>query len=140
LSPLAVTGPGVGQRREFVLFFRLVEVGLATTDADPVRAMRARLMMKVVGLVIMLVLSVVTARSCSSSPSSSDLNPSTLEQNGLSGLCANQAAVAGAGGEDTPQTLQIPAEQGNLANLAGAAGLAPGTFSCPTTTIAGVSR
>ena len=99
--------------------------------------MRARLMMKVVSLGIMLVLSVVTARSCSSSPASSDLNPSTLEQNGLSGLCANQTAVAQATGEDTPQTLQIPADEGNLANLAGGAGLAPGTFSCPTTTIAG---
>lgn len=101
--------------------------------------MRARLMMKVMSLIIMLVLSVITARSCSSSPPSSTLNPSTVEQNGLSGLCANQTAVAQATGQDTPQTLQIPAGQAGLSDLAGTAGLAGGTFACPTTTLPGGS-
>lgn len=99
--------------------------------------MRARLMMKLMGLVVMLVLTVVTARSCSSSPASSPLNPSTLEQNGISGLCANQAAAAAASGGDSPQTLQIPAAQQGLAALAGSAGLHAGSFTCPTTTLAG---
>lgn len=95
-------------------------------------------MMKLVSLTIMLVLSVITARSCSASPPSSDLNPSTLEQNGLSGLCANQAAVAQDTGGDSPGPLQIPSNQGSLAGLAGAGGLG-GTFACPTTTVAGGS-
>jgi hypothetical protein len=99
--------------------------------------MRARLMMKIMGLIVMLVLTVLGARSCSSGPSSSPLDPSTLGRNGLSGLCANQAATALASGQDTPQTLQIPASEDGLSNLAGAGGLAPGTFTCPTTTVPG---
>ena len=104
--------------------------------------MRARLMMKLVSLSIMLVLSVITARSCSASPPSSDMNPSTLEQNGLLGLCANQAAVAQDAGVDSPETLQVPSNQASLAGLAGAGGLggrAGGAFACPTTTVAGGS-
>ena len=104
---------------------------------DYVRAMRARLMMKLVSLTIMLVLTVVTAHSCSPSPSSSTLNPSTLEQNGLSGLCANQSAVAQDTGDDSAQTLQIPANQDGLSNLAAGAGLVGGSFACPTTTLPG---
>lgn len=94
-------------------------------------------MMKVISLIVMLVLSVITARSCSASPGGSTLNPSTVEQNGLSGLCANQSAVAGASGDDSQQTLQIPSSDQNLPGLAGGTGLAGltgGSFSCPTTT------
>jgi hypothetical protein len=97
--------------------------------------MRARLMMKLMGLVVMLVLTVVSARSCTSSSASSPLNPSILGRNGLSGLCADQAAAAQASGDDSPQTLQIPADSSGLSNLAGAAGLAPGSFACSTTTV-----
>jgi hypothetical protein len=96
--------------------------------------MRARLMMKLMSVLILLVLSAITARSCSTSPSSSVLNPATVEQNGLSGLCANQSAMAQATGDDSTQTLQIPANQDGLSNVAGAAGLPAGSFSCPTTT------
>lgn len=132
-------GSRSGRRPEagFLPFFRLVESVRRTADSDHVRAMRARLMMKLVSVSIMLVLSVITARSCSSSPPSSNLNPSTLEQNGLSGLCANQSAVAAATGDSSPQTLQVPPSDGGLSNLAapaGLAGLAGGTFACPTTT------
>jgi hypothetical protein len=101
--------------------------------------MRARLTMKLVSLTVLLVLGVLTARSCTASPASSPLNPSTLAHNGLSGLCANQAATAAADGGDgrgSPPTLQVPAADLSLSNLAGAAGLAPGRFSCPTTTVA----
>lgn len=101
--------------------------------------MRARLMLKLITVVVMLVLTVVGARSCSSSSPSSPLNPATLKNNGLSGLCANQAAEAAASGDTSPQTLQIPVAQDGLSNLATAAGLAPGALSCSTTTIAGGS-
>ncbi len=105
--------------------------------------MRARLMMKLMGVVMMLVLTIVGSRSCSSSPPSSPVNPATLVHNGLSGLCANeQAASAASGdgsGDGSPQTLQIPAGQGGLAGAAQAAGLNPGVFTCPTTTLAGGS-
>ena len=99
--------------------------------------MRARLMMKLISVIVMLILSVITARSCSASPPGSTLNPSTVEQNGLSGLCANQSAVADASGDDTQQTLQIPAGDQNLTGLAGGSGLpglTGGSFNCPTTT------
>lgn len=99
--------------------------------------MRARLMMKLIGLVVMLVLTIVTAHSCSSSPASSPLNPNTLLQNGVSGLCANQAATAAADGGDPSSSLQIPSGDSNLTNMARTAGLAPGSLSCPTTTVAG---
>ena len=90
-------------------------------------------MMKLIGVIVMLVLSVVTARSCSSGSSSSPVNPATVEQNGLSGLCANQSAVADASGQTPSQTLpDVP----GLAAAAGAAGLPAGSFSCPTTTLA----
>ena len=98
------------------------------------RAMRARLMLKLISTVMMLVLTVVGAHSCSSSPATSPLNPATVEGNGLAGLCANQAATAAASGDGSPQTLQIPAAQQGLSSLAGAAGLSPGSFNCPTTT------
>lgn len=101
--------------------------------------MRARLMMKLMGIIVMLVLTVITAHSCNSSPRSSDLNPSTLLHNGVAGLCANQQAMARAAGTDATPSLQIPAGNSNLANLAGAAGLSPGALSCSTTTLPGGS-
>ena len=101
--------------------------------------MRARLMMKLMGIVVMLVLTVVGSRACSSSPPSSPVNPATVVHNGLSGLCANEQATADASGTESPQTLQIPAGQGGLAAAAESAGLQPGTFSCSTTTLAGGS-
>jgi hypothetical protein len=100
--------------------------------------MRARLMMKLFGVIVMLVLTIVGARSCSSSSASSPLNPATVEQNGLSGLCANEAATAAAAGDTSAPTLQVnvPAD---LANAAKASGLTSGTFSCSSTTVAGGS-
>ena len=99
--------------------------------------MRARLMMKLMGTVVMLVLTIVTAHSCSSSPASSPLNPNSLLQNGVSGLCANQQAATAAGGGDASSALQMPAGDANLSTMARAAGLSPGSLSCPTTTVAG---
>ncbi|HET6963771.1 MAG TPA: hypothetical protein VFH58_03300 [Acidimicrobiales bacterium] len=84
-------------------------------------------------------LTVIGSRSCSSSPPSSPVNPATLVHNGLSGLCANEQAAAAASGDGSAQTLQIPANQAGLAGAAQAAGLSPGTLTCPTTSVAGGS-
>ena len=99
--------------------------------------MRARLMMKLMGVIVMLGLTVFTARSCTSSAPGSALNPSTVEQNGLATLCAQQEANAQASGDTSPQTLVIPAGVGNLPSSAGGlGGLAPGSsYACPTTTL-----
>lgn len=99
--------------------------------------MRARLMMKLMGIVMMLVLTIVSAHSCGSSSSSSTLNPSTVLRNGVSGLCANQQATAAAAGSDATPELQMPTGNSQLASMAKAAGLSPGSLSCPTTTLAG---
>lgn len=96
--------------------------------------MRARLMMKVLGLIMMLVLTVISARSCQASPKSSPLNPSTFGANGLAGVCADEEAAAQADGDDSTQTVVVPNQSGSLSNLVGAAGLNPGTVSCATTT------
>jgi hypothetical protein len=62
--------------------------------------MRARLLMKLMGVVVMLVLTVMGARSCSGSDSSSSpLNPANLLHNGITGLCANQQATQDAMGD-----------------------------------------
>ena len=93
--------------------------------------------MKVMGLVVMLVLSVITARSCSASPASSPENPATLAHNTLSGLCANQEAAAEAAGDDSTQTLVIPQSQAELSHVAQSVGLGDGSVSCPPTTTTG---
>lgn len=95
--------------------------------------MRARLMMKLMGIVVMLVLTVLASRSCNPSPASSNLNPNTLLHNGVAGLCANQAATADAAGSDSTTPLQVPTSDSGLATMAG---IAPGALSCPTTTVA----
>jgi len=99
--------------------------------------MRARLMMKLMGIVMMLVLTVLTARSCTTSPASSPDNPATLAHNTLSGLCANQNAEAQASGDTSGQTLVIPQSQAGLSNLAQSVGMGPGSLSCTTTTVGG---
>lgn len=100
-------------------------------------AMRARLTMKILSALVMLVLTVMTTRSCSGGPSkSSPLDPTNLLTNGVSSLCANQQAMAAASGAgtDSPQSLQLPAAQAGLAGAAQAAGLSAASLACPTTT------
>ena len=100
-------------------------------------AMRARLTMKLISIAVMLVLTVITARSCSGHDNpSSPLNPASVLSNGLGGLCANQqaeAAASGSGTDGSAQTLPVPAAAAGLTQAA-AAGLAAGAFTCPTTT------
>lgn len=90
-------------------------------------------MLKLITLMVVLVLTVVGARSCSSSGPSSPLNPVNVARNGLQGLCANQQAVADASGENAPDTVVPPGDQGQpgLGALEQAAG---GSLSCSTTT------
>lgn len=87
-------------------------------------------MMKLVTLFVLLVCTVVGARSCSASSPSSPFNPANVARNGLSGACANQQAVEDAGGGSSAGgSLPIPqAVQQELGNLAGT------PVSCPTTT------
>lgn len=78
--------------------------------------------MKLVTLSVTLVASVVGARSCDSSGSSSSpLSPTQLERNGLAGACAD-AEAAGA-----PTSFDLPA----------IGGVQGGTYQCPTTTLPG---
>ena len=101
--------------------------------------MRARLVLKLVTLLVLLVLTVMGARSCDSSGSGSDLNPSKVVGNGLAGLCANQSAVDSANGQtDSPTgsgTVLSSSAQSQLNSalgMVGQGGAAP--LSCTTTT------
>ncbi len=88
--------------------------------------------MKLVSLSVLLVMTVVTARSCGGPSHSSPLDPTNLARNGLNGLCANQQAVQAASGSISGASgLQLPA---NDAALAKAAGLSSSAFDCTTTT------
>lgn len=105
--------------------------------------MRARLMMKLMGIVVMLVLTVVGAHSCSNSSPKSDLNPANLARNGIAGICANQEAANEASGQTDGQTSDTAISQSQLAQLGqsnpgGMQALEQelgGNLSCPTTTV-----
>jgi hypothetical protein len=107
--------------------------------------MRARLLMKLMGIIVLLILSVMGARSCSSSSPSSPLNPTNVLQNGVAGVCAEQQAEADAAGESSaPNTVDSSAaiSQVEAGNPVGGKALAQvlggsGNLSCPTTTLGG---
>ncbi len=113
--------------------------------------MRARLILKLIGLVVTVVLGIVTFRSFSLS-SSSPLQPSKLVGNAVSGLCADNQAIAAAGGGSpgaaTTGTssgsaatggtsggagggLQLGGNAASLAPLVSDVGLTPNVLSCP---------
>ncbi len=104
--------------------------------------MRARLVLKLVTLLVLLVLTVMGARACNSSGSGSDLNPSKVVGNGLAGLCANQSAVDSADGQtDSPTgsptgsgTVLSPSAQSQLNSALGMVGQGGAPLSCSTTT------
>ena len=98
--------------------------------------MRGHLVMKLLGIVVTIILTIMGARAFNFGSSSSSLNPATVLHNDLSGLCANQAATAQASGDESTQTLQV-AIPANLSNVAQAAGLSSGSVSCATTTTVG---
>ncbi|MBV9661564.1 MAG: hypothetical protein JO337_10445 [Acidimicrobiales bacterium] len=100
--------------------------------------MRARLMMKVMSLLVMVVLTVISARSCSGgSDHSSPLDPTNVARNGIAGLCANQQATATASGDGAgSQGLDLSqAAAGNPAGLNALSQALGGQVSCPTTTV-----
>jgi len=83
-------------------------------------------MLKVVTLFVLLICTVIGARSCNSSSPASPLNPGNVARNGINSVCANQQAVADAGGGSASG---IPAAvQQQLGSLVGS------SLSCPTTT------
>jgi hypothetical protein len=95
-------------------------------------------MLKVVTLLVLLVCTVVGARSCNSSGSGSVLNPRNVLGNGLSGVCANQQAVVSASGDITSGTVLPPSAEGQLNSALGVLGQkGSGPLSCPTTTTGG---
>jgi hypothetical protein len=95
-------------------------------------------MLKVVTLMVLLVCTVLGARSCNSSSSGSDLNPSKVVGNGLAGLCANQNAVDSAGDQPTAGTVLSPSAEGQLNSALGLVGQrgTAGALSCPAPTTA----
>lgn len=107
-----------------------------------ISGMRARFLMKLMSIIMLLVLSVIGMRSCSNSPASSPLNPSTLLHNGVAGVCSDQQAEADASGQTAPNTVDSAGaisqiEAGNPVGgnaLAQALGTS-GNLSCPTTTV-----
>ena len=95
-------------------------------------------MMKVVTLLVLLVCTVIGARSCNSSGSGSVLNPSNVVGNGLAGVCANQQAVDSATGEAAPNTVVSPSAQSQLNAALGLVGQrSPAALACPTPTTTG---
>jgi hypothetical protein len=103
---------------------------------------RARLILKLISVLVVLALTALGARSCTASSPSSPLNPVNVAHNGLSGVCANDQAVADAGGSDasgSPGTAISPALIGQLQasdpnGLSALEQSAGGSLACPTTT------
>jgi hypothetical protein len=99
--------------------------------------------MKLISMMVLLVLTVLGARSCSGSTSSSPDNPDVLLRNGIAGVCANGQAVAdasgstgdsGAGTSGPPSTLMSAQQAAELkmADPAEYASLFPGGAGAPT--------
>lgn len=89
-------------------------------------------MLKLVTLFVLLICTVIGARSCDSSSPVSPLNPANVARNGMSGLCTNQQAVEDAGGSVGSVSVTLPeAVQQELGGVDG------GTWSCPTVTTSG---
>jgi hypothetical protein len=96
-------------------------------------------------VIVLLVLSIIGAKSLTGSSASSPINPVNVGRNGIAGLCANQAAVAQAGGQpegSSPATLLSPGELAQLqaSDPGGLSALSALTQSgssdtCPTATL-----
>jgi hypothetical protein len=91
-------------------------------------------MLKVVTLLVVLICTVIGARSCNSSSPGSDLNPSRVVGNGLAGVCANQEAVDSAGGDSEAGASLSPSAQSQLNSALGLVGGKAPSLSCVTTT------
>jgi cellulase/cellobiase CelA1 len=96
--------------------------------------MRGHLILKLIGLVVFMILTVMSARAFSASSPKSPLNSVNVENNAKAGYCANQQvtneASGGSGSSATtqnPLSYLSPQAQTEANNL----GL---NFNCPTTT------
>jgi hypothetical protein len=108
---------------------------------------RARLVLKVVTLLVLVVCTAIGARSCGSSGSRSDLNPSNVVGNGLAGVCANQQAVDASGGDGyggstlgqsaLSQSALSQSAEAELNSALGMLGQKPRELSCPPPTTSG---
>jgi hypothetical protein len=103
--------------------------------------MRGRLVLKLISVIVLLVVSIIGAKSLTGSSASSPINPVNVGHNGIAGLCANQAAVAQAGGQregSSPATLVSPGELAQLqaGNPGGLSALTQSgsSLTCPTAT------
>lgn len=117
----------------------------AGADDTRVSGMRARLMMKLITIIVMLVLTVLGAKACEGSGSSSQspLDPNNLARNGITAICAQEQATADANSygssDSTPVTAISQSQQAQLqvSNPGGMHALEQalgGNLSCPTTT------
>jgi hypothetical protein len=103
--------------------------------------MRSRLILKLISLIVVVILGIMAFRTFSgSSSASSPINPVNVARNGLAGVCADQEAVAAAGGSDdtgdSPPTAISPTEESQLqaSDPSGLSALESeaGSLSCPT--------
>jgi hypothetical protein len=92
-------------------------------------------MLKVVTLFVLLICTVIGARSCNSSGPGSNVNPSKVVGNGVAGVCANQAAVDSAGGQSDSSEVVSPSAQNQLNSALGLVGAKAPSVSCSTTTV-----
>ena len=99
-----------------------------------VGVMRARLMMKLMGIVVFLILTVMSARSCSNSSSKSDLNPVNVQNNAVAGYCANQQITNETSGSSASTEDPLSQLSPQMQTEAHGLGL---NFNCPTTTVGG---
>lgn len=105
---------------------------------------RSRLILQLISVVVLMVLTVLGVRACGTSSPSSVLNPANLARNGLAGICANEQAVAAAGGSGAgaPGTALSPSLQSRL-QVSDPAGLhaleqaSGGPLTCAATTTTG---
>jgi len=92
-------------------------------------------MLKLVTMLVLLVCTVIGARSCNASSPSSPFNSTNVVRNGVDGACANQQAVAdasGDGGGGSAQASPFASMPASVQQELGA--LSGGSTSCPTTT------
>jgi hypothetical protein len=101
--------------------------------------------MKLMGLVVMTIVTIFTARECDSNISgASQLDPANIARTGVAGVCADQQAAAAAGSADgdtsgSPGTVASPSELNSAGVPGGAQALLQalgGNLSCPTSTTA----
>ncbi|MHB1536466.1 MAG: hypothetical protein ACYC1D_18025 [Acidimicrobiales bacterium] len=93
--------------------------------------MRSHLILQLISVVVLMVLTVLGVRAWASS--SSVLNPSNVARNGLAGICANEQAVAAAGGSAAGGSAAGgSAAGGSAAGVGGPATGTPGTAVSPS--------